>query len=82
MIITVTNNFHNTTAKMRLKTLPGIISPQTVIRIQKKLCGIKDCTCSGPLGDRGPQFIGDQKITFEYLKDGSIRVNKKLSIDP
>jgi len=50
MKITLKNNFHNSEANLIVKD--GKISESAIIRAEKKLCGIKDCTCGGI---RGPQ---------------------------
>lgn len=51
MLVTLKNDFHRTTAKVRT----GKLSNATIKRVQKKLCGIKGCLCSGNLGIRGEQ---------------------------
>lgn len=55
-IYTFTNDFHHTTARVRLN--PDVafgltLSPHQVRRLRAKLCGNKGCTCGGGLGQRG-----------------------------
>ena len=52
--ITLTNDFHNTEARVRPDG-DGYLNPQQVRRAWKKLCGMDDCLCSGSLGDRPHQ---------------------------
>ena len=54
-IITLTNNFHGTTATVR--PIPerqgvGYISRRTVLRLRRALCGISGCMCGGQFGER------------------------------
>jgi hypothetical protein len=51
VIITLSNNLHNTQARVRA----GEISRKTAARIRRALCGMSDCKCSGALGTRGPE---------------------------
>lgn len=64
-MITLKNNFHNTTCK----TKGGILSIATRNRIRRTLCGIEGCQCSNELGIRGPQ---DNVTITEVLVDGEI----------
>lgn len=53
--VTLKNNFHNTECRVRLEEIEPMaykISMWDVKRIEKKLCGIKGCTCSGATGIR------------------------------
>ena len=62
--IEIKNNFHNTTARLRVSDLriaPELrdgneyfctITESQLRRAVRKLCGMKDCTCGGV---RGPQ---------------------------
>lgn len=53
-MITLTNDFHRTTVKIR--AMPGMeLSPAQIKRARKVLCGQPACACGGPLGERGPQ---------------------------
>lgn len=49
--ITITNNFHNTTARLRVPD-SGSITKRQYQRAMRKLCGISDCTCGGERGSR------------------------------
>lgn len=76
--VTLTNDFHNTSARVRVstKTSPGhgVIADLTVDqtkRVNRKLCGMSGCTCSGRLGTRGKQQgIG----SYEPNQDGSVTI--------
>lgn len=59
------NDFHGT----EYRTRGGVLSPSTVRRIRKALCGIQGCTCGGVLGERGP----DNPTVLEF-PDGEIMV--------
>ena len=50
MKATLKNNFHN--SEVNVIVTDGKISEAAMIRAEKKLCGIKGCTCGGV---RGPQ---------------------------
>ena len=51
--VTLTNNFHNTKASFLAdENLETLLRRATVLRIRRELCGIKDCTCGGYLGER------------------------------
>jgi hypothetical protein len=54
MMITLLNDFHNTSAIVRLRP-HGWLSHSQIKRIRSKLCGVRGCTCSNRLGMRGPQ---------------------------
>lgn len=45
MKATLKNDFHNTEATVRVSE--GKVSEAVMIRAEKKLCDIKDCTCGG-----------------------------------
>lgn len=58
--ITLTNNFHNTEAKVRpIEIKDGRfvgfdkISRKTALRLHRELCGIDGCVCGGTFGERG-----------------------------
>lgn len=66
-MITITNDFHNTEARVR-----GLeLSPATVRRVRRELCGISDCTCGGVLGQRGRQ-----EVEIEPNEDGSVTLHE------
>jgi hypothetical protein len=54
MIITITNDFHNSEARCR-PTDSGWLTHRQVRRIRRTLCGIDGCTCGGTLSERGRQ---------------------------
>jgi hypothetical protein len=63
--ITLTNDFHGTAVVLRPRN--GYLSRTQVMWARKKLCGISDCTCSGPAGERGGQAV-------EAMPDGGARI--------
>ena len=67
------NNFHNSSVELMAKQDEFgygylTLSPYQVKRAQKKLCGIKECTCSNELGIRG-----EQENTWTILPTPAIR---------
>lgn len=59
---TLTNDFHNTTVKVRCESLSHIhneieikMSKGQMRKCWEVLCGIDSCTCSGIAGTRGVQ---------------------------
>lgn len=56
MQIVLKNDFHNTTAKVRLHPTESLSDSQ-INSVRHKLCGLADCTCSGDLGTRGEQTM-------------------------
>lgn len=68
MEITLKNNFHNTEATVVVKG--GIIKAAAMKAAERKLCGMKECTCGGV---RGPQ-----DYTVEQANaDGDMRVGMR-----
>lgn len=70
MLITLTNDFHNTSRTVRVPA-DGYISAATARRIRNDLCGISGCICGGVLGQRmsthtadGKQIIIDNDYRF------------------
>jgi hypothetical protein len=52
--IALRNEFHNTSARVRVnESGETLLRASTVRRIRRALCGLKDCTCGGALGQRG-----------------------------
>lgn len=51
-MITLVNDFHNTSVNLKNKTWNKL----GVYRIRQRLCGIKGCTCGGPAGERGGEY--------------------------
>ncbi len=58
MIVTLTNDFHSTSVRLRVPGLPHMLSTRQIARVQRELCGMADCMCSGTLGTRGRQEVG------------------------
>ena len=68
MLITLTNSFHDTSARVKA----GKLSKATVKRVQRELCGVVDCKCAEcDLGTRGNQ---DDGVQFECRPDGTADV--------
>lgn len=57
MLITIKNDYHNTSASVRVESLPAILSRQQMYRVQRKLCGIAGCACGGDISERGQQDV-------------------------
>lgn len=56
--ITLTNNFHGTSARTRAHAdRETLLTARTVRRLSRALCGIPCCTCGGAVGERGPQPV-------------------------
>jgi len=53
-MIIVRNDFHDSSVTLKA-TIGDELSPSQIRRSQRELCGIGNCTCGGPLGERGPQ---------------------------
>ena len=53
-MIIVRNDFHDSSVTLKA-TIGDELSPSQIRRSQRELCGIANCTCGGPLGERGPQ---------------------------
>jgi hypothetical protein len=68
-LVTLRNNFHNTSAKILFNGSAYRPSTSTVKRVFNKLCGQKQCTCSdNDLGTRGAQQVNiDTTITGKVL---------------
>lgn len=63
MIITLRNDFHNTSVNIRANALPHVIPPSQERRIRRALCGVKGCACGKV---RGPQHGPDgQRIVVQ-----------------
>lgn len=66
MILTLTNDFHNTQVTIRVRELPHMITPSQHRRIYRALCGMSDCQ-RGVI--RGPQYHGGTRLEFETEPD-------------
>ena len=69
-MITLTNDFHNSSVNVRAQ-LGTDLSERQVRRIRRVLCGIEDCTCSARTGVRGEQqyWIDDIYYTVRNWSD-------------
>ena len=75
MMYELTNDFHNTSATVRVGK-NGFMSPRTVKRVERELCGIDGCTCGRyGLGVRGPQ-AGIESIEYA-TPDGGLKIVPK-----
>ena len=57
-MLTLHNYFHGATARVRA----GELSPATVRRVRRALCGSPTCTCSGGLGIRAGHQPGQVAV--------------------
>lgn len=65
------NDFHKTSTWFLGEKGCNSLEPRTVRRIEKRLCGVDGCSCSGDLGVRGEQKdIG----RIEVFSDGHVEV--------
>jgi len=58
--VTLTNDFHRTETRVRLKPSKwgeGEITWQQEARARKALCGVDGCTCAGHAGVRGGLYV-------------------------
>jgi hypothetical protein len=76
MMITMTNNYHGTSVRLRVKPW-GRLSLGQVARARRELCGVEGCTCGGSLGERGPQPGG---LEVQDLPDGMARILAKPEV--
>ena len=52
MMITLSNDFHNTQATLRVIPEGDLLSPSQQRRAEKALCGMADCTCGVVRGEQ------------------------------
>jgi len=69
-MITLTNNFHGTSANIRAAIGDELTASQ-IKRAKRELCGIHGCTCSGPAGARGKQ----SGLSLEQIDEGRVLVS-------
>jgi hypothetical protein len=69
MMITVRNEFHDTTARIRA-SIGDTLTPSQVKRCRRTLCGVEGCTCGGALSERGQQH-DDEGRAFDAIAIGS-----------
>lgn len=62
MKVTITNEFHNSHVTLEVPGLPCELTEYQIRRARNTLCGITDCTCGGPLGERGKQNVRVEEI--------------------
>ena len=53
-MIIIRNDFHGTAVRL-FAHIGDELSEAQIRRSRRVLCGIANCTCGGPLGERGPQ---------------------------
>lgn len=63
MLITLTNNFHNT--ETAILVINGKVSHRAGLRAWNNLCGAKGCICGGILGQRGGQRYNGFEVQIE-----------------
>lgn len=59
MQITLTNNFHGTSTRVRIKPASGglyLLSKRQAHEAWRKLCGVSGCSCGGIAGERAKVF--------------------------
>lgn len=54
MIITLTNDFHNTAIRLRVNG--ERLSIHQMQRARRALCGVEGCICGGAAGERGGEY--------------------------
>jgi len=78
MTITLTNDFHHTSADIRVASLPHRITASQHRRLKATLCGATGCTC-GTI--RGPQYGPDgQLLTIAYDYDAEFDGRECLAL--
>jgi len=73
MIITLTNDFHNTAIRVRVDRLPAALSERQTKRVISALCGMSDCSCGvirGPQSHDGKALVTD----WDQGQQGSYRI--------
>lgn len=76
--IRLENDFHNRYAIAQVQPDENgiaILSLNQVKRIQRSLCGVRGCSCSGSLGQRGYQPDVDNHLENE---DGSYLIHLRV----
>ena len=78
MTITLHNDFHNTSADVRVVSLPHTITPGQYRRLKATLCGATGCEC-GII--RGPQVGPDgQRLHVDYDYDADLDERGRLPL--
>lgn len=57
MIVTIRNDFHNTSVQVKVKQFPHVMTVSQTDRVRRELCSTNGCTCGGILHERGPQDV-------------------------
>ena len=72
-LVTLRNDFHNTSVTIRCDTLSHIHHTVTIRpsrsqieRARKSLCGISGCECSGCMGTRGRQTHNGKLLEIDF----------------
>lgn len=73
--VSLTNDFHGSRVRVR-PDAAGWLSAGQITRARRALCGVRDCTCGGPLGERGRQDATVEDHGF--ARDGSRRIRVVL----
>jgi len=55
-MITLTNNYHNTSVNLRA-SVGDYLTQSQISRARRELCGMSDCECCSSLGTRGQQSV-------------------------
>jgi len=72
--VTFTNNFHNSSVNLRLDEDYWVLTARQVRRAREALCGLRDCTCGGMLGERGPQSWNGRRLYGEWSSNGEVEL--------
>ena len=82
MLITLTNEFHNTETRIQVKD--GKVSARAGQRAWTALCGMKGCICGGQLGQRGAQYHNGHGVQIEpdFHNDGDRAGNHAATVQP
>ena len=67
----LTNEFHNT----RTRVMLGVVTPERVARIRKRLCGMDGCRCA----ENGLGTRGKQDATIVQVAGGAYEIREQLT---
>lgn len=76
MLVTLINDFHNTSATIRVDSFPHQLTDAQHRRVMRLLCGMSDCRC-GTI--RGPQYHNEHRLRIDWEPD--IYGDPRLIID-
>lgn len=62
--ITLRNDFHNSESNIRVESLPHEMTASQLAKVQRELCGNRDCKCGGI---RGVQHSNGKRLNVEFL---------------